>query len=281
MRFKLIILFTLGLALQSFSQDRKLDKLELLYSQENYDITVNYGQKLIDKKGYSENPVPYLFKALALSRMSEGKWHIPKKYRPVNSHISEALKTFRDLDEKGQYAQQFDKYINSTHKTTKEVDPNESNGTFVSRSTKKSKEKLKNNPSNETTTSTKRDRVVFYSKQYLGTPYKYGGTSEAGFDCSGFSCHILKEVDIDLPRTSRSQGTYANKINIKDAQKGDLLFFGRSNSSIHHVGIVISEKNEALTMIHSSTSSGIMITTIENSDYWKRLLLYAGRVIND
>ena len=64
-------------------------------------------------------------------------------------------------------------------------------------------------------------------------------------------------------------------------KKGDLLFFGKSNSSIHHVGVVISEMNEPLTMIHSSTSSGIMITTIDNSDYWKRVLQYAGRVIND
>ena len=95
MKLKLIILFIVGLSLQSFAQDKNLSKLELLYNQENYDIAVRYSQKLIDKKGYAESPVPYLFKALSLTRITEEKWYIPKKYRPSKSHISEALKTFR------------------------------------------------------------------------------------------------------------------------------------------------------------------------------------------
>ena len=283
MRLKLVILFLIGFSLQSFAQDRKLSKLELLYNQENYDIAVRYSQKLIDKKGYSENPVPYLFKALSLSRMHEEKWYIPKKYSPINNHIAEALKTFKDLDEAQNYAQRYAKYIESTQEQRQEINPDETKQVLVKATDKKEekKEKSKKTTLESSSVLTKRDSVVLFSKQYLGTPYKYGGTSEAGFDCSGFSCHILKEVDVDLPRTSRDQGVYSQKINIKDAQKGDLLFFGKSNSSIRHVGIVVSEKDEPLTMIHSSTSSGIIITTIENSDYWKRLLLYAGRVIND
>ena len=280
MKLKLVILFTIGLIFQSFSQDKNLSKLELFYNQENYDIAVRYSQKLITKKGYNENPIPYLFKALALTRMTEEKWYIPKKYRPVGSNIAEALKTFRALDEKQFYARQYSKYINTTHDTTKEVDPNNETTISIVRTKKNDRKKAKNEKNVSIKTS-KRDEVVNYSKIYLGTPYKYGGTTKSGFDCSGFSCHVLKEAGVTLPRTSRDQANFAQKINLKDAKKGDLLFFGKSNSSIHHVGVVISEKNDPLTMIHSSTSSGIMITTIDNSDYWKRILQYAGRVIND
>lgn len=279
MKVKLIIILTFGLIFQSFAQDKKLSKLELLYNQENYDVAVRFSQKLIDKKGYEDNAVPYLFKALSLSRMNEEHWYIPKKYRPINSHIAEALKAFKELDDTDQYALQYDKYIHATHQQTKEINPDkQSSISFNHPSIKKNKKKKKEENKD---TYNKRDSIVFFSKQFLGTPYKYGGTNEAGFDCSGFSCYVLKEVNIDLPRTSRDQGTYAKKIPLKDAEKGDLLFFGRSGSSIHHVGIVVSEKDESLTMIHSSTSSGIMITVIENSDYWKKLLRYAGRVIND
>ena len=280
MKLRIAILFLLGISFQSFAQDKKLSKLELLYNQENYDIAVRYSQKLIDKKGYSENPIPYLFKALSLTRMSEEKWFIPKKYRPSGSNIAEALKTFKALDEKAFYTRKYSKYINTTHKTIKEVNPTEESSFSVVHKKKKSKDKKKSDKK-PSISSGKRDVVVQYSKTFLGVPYKYGGTNDKGFDCSGFSGHVLKEAGVDIPRTSRDQATFSKKISLKEAKKGDLLFFGKSNSSIHHVGVVISEMNEPLTMIHSSTSSGIMITTIDNSDYWKRVLQYAGRVIND
>lgn len=280
MKLKLVILFSVGLIFQSFAQDKNLSRLELLYNQENYDIAVKYSQKLITKKGYAENPIPYLFKALALTRMTEEKWYIPKKYRPAGGHIAEALKTFRALDEKQFYARQYSKYINTTHKTTKEINPNENAHFSVKHTENKEKNKPKKDK-NVSVKNSKRDNVVEYSKTYLGTPYKYGGTTDSGFDCSGFSCHVLKKANITLPRTSRDQANFAVKINLKEAKKGDLLFFGKNSNSIHHVGVVISDKGKPLTMIHSSTSSGIMITTIENSDYWKRILQYAGRVIED
>lgn len=280
MKFKLVILFSFFLSFSGFSQDKKLSKLELLYNQENYDIAIRYSQKLIDKKGYEENPIPYLFKALSLSKMKEEHWYIPKKHNPVNKSIAEALKTFRDLDQNNQYAVRYAKYITTTHESTKEINPTEHTLVKVEKTENTTSHNDKKNK-NSIVKSTTRDSVVEYSKQYIGTPYKYGGTTEHGFDCSGFSCHVLKEAGVDLPRTSRDQSNYAKKINIKDAQKGDLLFFGRSSSSIHHVGVVISEKGKPLTMIHSSTSSGIIVTTIENSDYWKRIFQYAGRVIND
>ena len=58
-----------------------------------------------------------------------------------------------------------------------------------------------------------------------------------------------------------------------------MIFFGKGNA-ITHVGIVVSEKGEPLTMIHSSTSKGIIITNIETSTYWKSKLKGIGSVIN-
>ena len=283
MKWKLTILICFWLSLSAFSQDRKLDRLELLFQQENYDITAKYSQKLIDKKGYENHPMPYLFKALSLSKMKEEQWHIRKKFRPVDEHINKSLIDFKALDNNEVYASKYENLIYKTHQGSKAIDPNNTTkAVLVASTSKKTINTFDESEKIDLKISDKRTYLTEISKVYLGTPYKYGGTSKAeGFDCSGFSCEIMKEVGVELPRTSSEQGKVAEKINLKDAKKGDLLFFGRNNNNIHHVGIVISDENEPLTMIHASTSSGVIITNLETSEYWSKRLLYAGRVIND
>lgn len=79
-----------------------------------------------------------------------------------------------------------------------------------------------------------------YAIQFVGNPYVWGGTSlTKGADCSGFVLSIFKNYGIKLPHYSRSQSTYGTEINYKDAQPGDLLFYGNSASTISHVAIYI------------------------------------------
>ena len=80
--------------------------------------------------------------------------------------------------------------------------------------------------------------LVSYAKQFIGTPYKSGGTTIAGFDCSGFTMHIYKHFNITLPRIAKEQtskGTAVTKANLKS---GDLVFFGKP---IYHVGMYIGD----------------------------------------
>lgn len=73
--------------------------------------------------------------------------------------------------------------------------------------------------------------VMAIAARYAGTAYRYGGTTPAGFDCSGFTSYVLRQVGIDLPRTSGSQRAATARISRSEAVPGDLVF------SPGHVGI--------------------------------------------
>ena len=85
---------------------------------------------------------------------------------------------------------------------------------------------------------------------------------------------------VELPRTSRQQARHGAKVSLRKAQPGDLAFFGRGRS-ISHVGMVVSKPNEPLTVIHASSSKGVMLTQINKSDYWKSRLRHARQVLSD
>ena len=120
--------------------------------------------------------------------------------------------------------------------------------------------------------------VINQAMSYLGTPYKYGGTTPKGFDCSGFVGASFKPLDISLHRTSHEMANQGKNVELKDVQVGDLLFFvTRRNKRISHVGIVIETGNE-IKFIHSSTSRGVIISSL-NEGYWSKAYRKAKRVI--
>lgn len=122
-----------------------------------------------------------------------------------------------------------------------------------------------------------RYEVAAYGKQFLGSKYKYGGKTPSGFDCSGFTYFVFKKFDIELIPVSREQAKMGNKIALDKAQTGDLIFFGKGRS-VNHVGLVVSNENGKLEVIHS-TSRGVIIDDINQSSYWKPRIISARSVI--
>ena len=123
----------------------------------------------------------------------------------------------------------------------------------------------------------KGDLIIEEAKKYVGTKYRYGGKSPKGFDCSGFTQYIFKKEKIKLDRSAKAQSKQGEEIEFEKAAKGDLLFFGRKKS-ISHVGIVISEIDEPLTIIHAATSQGIVTTNLEESKYWQPKMKFVKRL---
>lgn len=118
------------------------------------------------------------------------------------------------------------------------------------------------------------------AEKYLGVPYKYGGNTSSGFDCSGFTVKVFEENDYKLPRRSADQAMVGDRVEIRKVQPGDLLFFSTSGAGkVSHVGIVHDISNDGeVKFIHASTSKGVIISSL-NENYWNRAYLHAKRIL--
>ncbi|MGN7864104.1 C40 family peptidase [Chryseobacterium sp.] len=118
------------------------------------------------------------------------------------------------------------------------------------------------------------------AEKYIGTPYKFGGNTSSGFDCSGFTVKVFEENAFTLPRRSSDQAETGKNIDIREVKPGDLLFFATAGGSrVSHVGIVhdIGPDGE-VKFIHASTSKGVIISSL-NEKYWNKAYLHAQRVL--
>ena len=88
-----------------------------------------------------------------------------------------------------------------------------------------------------TSIGTFRARVLREAAKLKGTPYRYGGTTPRGFDCSGYTGYVYKKAGKKLPRTSRAQYSATKHLSRKAAKPGDLVFFKSGGGSVYHVGI--------------------------------------------
>lgn len=110
---------------------------------------------------------------------------------------------------------------------------------------------------------------------WYGTPYRFGGTTRKGIDCSAFMIEIFNNVyKYRLPRTSRDQYRISDKINnISDLREGDLVFFKIRTKDISHVGIYLGDGKFA----HASSSKGVVISDL-SAKYWSKYYVGGGRV---
>ncbi|MEW7277715.1 C40 family peptidase [Aquimarina sp. 2201CG1-2-11] len=130
-----------------------------------------------------------------------------------------------------------------------------------------------------TNTNSKAKSIVKIAKGYKGTRYKFGGTTKKGMDCSGLVYTSFKKEDIVLPRSSRNMSTQGKAISLKKVKIGDLLFFktNKRKNVISHVGL-ITEIRGTIKFIHSSSSRGVIISSLEEK-YWKKAFAWARRIL--
>lgn len=119
------------------------------------------------------------------------------------------------------------------------------------------------------------EALVNEAKDWLGTPYMWGGNDSDGVDCSGFLVAVYRNAaGINLPRTTKKQREHCLDVDNGDRAVGDILFFSskRSHGQVAHVGMYIGDNK----MIHSSSSRGVVVDDL-SIKYYKEHFLGVGR----
>ena len=122
-------------------------------------------------------------------------------------------------------------------------------------------------------------QIINSASNNLGVNYRAGGTTSAGFDCSGLIYSTFKKFDITLPRSSHEMAEVGTLIDQDKAKKGDLIFFiNRGQKRINHVGMIVEVNGDEIKFIHSSTQGGVMISSLKES-YYERTFKQINRII--
>jgi cell wall-associated NlpC family hydrolase len=123
-----------------------------------------------------------------------------------------------------------------------------------------------------------KQQILNVAAESLGSPYRGGGTTPAGFDCSGFVKYTMDQFDIALPRNSAEMAKTGKRILKKDAKPGDLIFFNTNGSNISHVGIVTENSDGVIKFIHSSTTRGVVYSSTSDG-YYARTFVCVNRIL--
>ncbi len=114
-------------------------------------------------------------------------------------------------------------------------------------------------------------KLLTGASKHIGEPYQYGGISAKGWDCSGFVCGMFKRyLNLNLPRETGGLYSASVRIKAKNSRPGDLVFFRIETGKPSHVGIYAGKNR----FIHSSTSSGVIVSSLAEDYYRQRFIGY-------
>ena len=125
------------------------------------------------------------------------------------------------------------------------------------------------------------ETVINTARSYTGTPYKWGGTTRSGMDCSGLLLNSFESINYPIPRTSAEQSKTGKKVSKNNIKEGDLVFFatGDKKRKITHVGLVTEVRGQGHIMfIHASSSIGVTESEL-SSDYYQKRFRQARRIL--
>ena len=118
------------------------------------------------------------------------------------------------------------------------------------------------------------ERAADIALAQVGRPYRYGGDTPAGFDCSGLVNYSYARAGVAVSRETRTLRSQAQSIGVTQLRAGDLLFFDQEGKKYSHVAIYLGDKR----FVHAPSSGGRVRVDRLDSDYWARHFIEARRI---
>ena len=119
-----------------------------------------------------------------------------------------------------------------------------------------------------------RDDAAMHAQKMVGKPYKYGGASPSGFDCSGLVLYSYKRAGLVLPHSTDKQRSVSRPIRLAEVRRGDLLFFNQEGKKFGHVGIYVGDGR----FVHAPSSGKSVRADRLDTPYWRKHLSEARRI---
>ena len=120
----------------------------------------------------------------------------------------------------------------------------------------------------------KNERLYEFVTDWYGVPYKYGGCSKNGTDCSCLTINLYSSVyKKQLPRSADDMAKACDKVSERKADEGDMVFFKINSKQVSHVGVMLKNNK----FVHASTSKGVLISDL-NEAYYKKYFYCYGRM---
>lgn len=130
-------------------------------------------------------------------------------------------------------------------------------------------------PSRNSSSKSTSINIINEAKKHLGSRYVFGGSSPSGFDCSGFTQYVYKQMGINIPRSTSTQANAGSRLSKSQLQAGDLLIFSNTyKAGPSHAGIYIGNGQ----FIHAGNSRTGVLTSSINSGYYNGKFSYGRRV---
>jgi cell wall-associated NlpC family hydrolase len=117
------------------------------------------------------------------------------------------------------------------------------------------------------------EQLADFALQLRGLPYRYGGATRDGFDCSGLVFYTHRQFGVSVPRTSRDQARAARVVKERKLQRGDLVFFKIGSRLVNHVGIYVGDRH----FLHAPGAGKAVTVNSLDDDYYAKRFSSAGR----